>query len=152
MPFFFPFGLVEIGLVVVVVAALVLAGRRVAPDPTGRRPFAIYLLSVMFIMLFTIVGAAAQVGRTLADSVNEEPAIEPPVAPPVPGPVATLEPVEAIPPEPPGPRVAGFVSAPTDRTVSQVLEAGLVLLLAAGIFEFHRRQWRELLRRETGDG
>jgi hypothetical protein len=150
MPFFFPFGLVEIGLVVLVVVALILVGRRIAPDPTGRRPFAIYLLSVMFLTLFTTAAAVGQIGSTLADLVKDEHVVEPPVAPPIPGPVATLEPIEQIPRE--SRPVGGFLAAPPDQTLSKVLESGFVGLLGLAIFEFHRRQWRVLLSREISHG
>lgn len=146
MSFFFPFGLVELGLVVLVAAALMLLGRRAAPDPRGRRPMAVYLLAVMFITLFTTAGAVAQIGGALADLVADEPGISPPLPP-----VATLEPIEEIPPESHG-AVAGFSAAPPNRTLSQSLEAGFVGLLGLAIFEFHRRQWRVLLREEIGDG
>jgi hypothetical protein len=147
--FFFPFGLLLLGAVVF--AALAVVGRRAAPDPTGRRPFAIYLLSVMFIALFTTAGAVAQIGGTLAHMVANEPGIPPPGPLPLP-PVATLEPVKEIPPESRGYAVPEFLAAQPDRTLSQILEAGLVGLLGLTFFEFHRRQWKVLLRKESGDG
>lgn len=147
--FFFPFGILLLGVVVLGVAAIV--GRRAAPDPTGRRPFAIYLLSVMFITLLTTAGAVAQIGGTLANLVNDEPDVPIRVPEPVPEPlppVATFEPVE-IPPESVS---GGFLPASPDPTVSQILEGLLVGLLAAAIFEFHRRWWNVILRAEAGSG
>jgi hypothetical protein len=143
---FFPFGILLLGVVVLAIAALV--GRRAAPDPTGRRPFAIYLLSVMFITLLTAAGAVAQIGGTLANLVKDEPDVPTPILEPIP-PVATLEPVE-IPPEQDS--AAGFLRTSPDPTASQVLEGLLVALLAGAIFEFHRRRWRDLLGRESGHG
>jgi hypothetical protein len=141
--FFFPFGILLLGVAVLAVGAVV--GRRAAPDPTGRRPFAIYLLSVMFITLLTTAGAVAQIGGTLANLLNDEPEFPTPVLEPLP-PVATLEPVE-IPP------VSVRVGlGPANPTVSRILEGLLAGLLAAAVFEFHRRRWRDLLRGESGDG
>jgi hypothetical protein len=140
--FFFPFGLLLIGMVVL--AAVAVARRQSAPDPWGRRPFAIYLLSVMFITLLTSAGAAAQIGGTLANLVNDRPDSPTPVPEPLP-PVATLEPVE----NPPESVATGGFTPSSDPTLSQVLEGLLVGLLAAAIFEFHRRKWRQLLDRET---
>lgn len=144
--FFFPFGILLLGVVVLAVAAVV--GRRAAPDPTGRRPFAIYLLSVMFITLLTTAGAVAQIGGTLGNLVNGEPDVPTPVLEPIP-PVATLEPVE-IPPEQDS--AGGFLRTSPDPTGSEVLGGLLVALLAAAIFEFHRRRWRDLVGRESGHG
>lgn len=146
--FFFPFGFLLLGVVVLAVFAIV--GRRASPDATGRRALAIYLLSVMFITLLTTAGAVAQIGGTLADLVKEEAGVSPPPLP-LP-PVGTLEPIEEIPPESRGYAAPEFLAASPDRTVSQVLEAGLVGLLGLTVFEFHRRQWKVLLRRESGDG
>jgi hypothetical protein len=145
--FFFPFGVLLLSVVVLAVAAVV--GRRAAPDPTGRRPFAIYLLSVMFITLLTTAGAVAQIGGTLANLVNDEPDVPTPVLEPLP-PVATLEPIE-IPPES---VPAGFVPLPPspDPTVSQILEGLFIGMLSAGIFEFHRRRWNVILRAEAERG
>lgn len=147
--FFFPFGLLLLGAVVL--AVLAIAGRRAAPDPTGRRPMAVYLLAVMFIALFATAGAVAQIGGTLADLVTEEPGV-PLAPPPLPAPVPTFEGVEEIPyPESPAGEGGFLLAASPDPTLSRVLEAAFVGLLAAGIFEFHRRQWRVLLRKEGDD-
>jgi hypothetical protein len=148
--FFFPFGFLLLGAVVLAATAIV--GRRTTPDPTGRRPMAIYLLSVMFIALFTTASAVAQIGGTLANLVQEERGIPPPLPPPIPAPIGTLEPVEEIQPESRGYVAPEFLTAPQDRTLSQVLRAGLVGLLGLTIFEFHRRRWSVLLRKESTDG
>lgn len=145
--FFFPFGFLLLGVVVLAVVALV--GRRTTPDPTARRPLAIYLLSVMFITLFTTASAVAQIGGTLANLMQEEPGVPPPLPPPIPAPAATLEPVEEIPPESRGYAAPEFLTAPQDRTLSQVFRAGLVGFLGLTIFEFHRRRWSFLLRKES---
>jgi hypothetical protein len=147
--FFFPFGILLLGAIVLAVIAI--GGRRTAADPTGRRPMAIYLLSVMFVSLLTAAGAVAQVGETLADLAGDKFATRAPI-PELPPPVATLEPGQEIPPEARDVAAAGFVGLPPDPNMSQFLEAGLVGLLSAAIFEFHRRKWRELLRKERGDG
>ena len=69
MPFFgvlgFLFPLVFVVLIVAVIAAAV-GGRR-EPDPTGRRPYAIYLTAVTFIALFTTLGAGYALIHSLAE-------------------------------------------------------------------------------------
>jgi hypothetical protein len=147
---FFPFGIVELGLVVVlVVVALVLVGRRARPDPTGRRPMAIYLLVVMFITLFTAAAAVARMGATLAENVVDD-------EPELPHRYTTFGPrgpgvFEETPPLPPeGELVPGY--AARDRVGADLLEAVLVGLLTAAIFELHRRRWNDLLRKERGHG
>lgn len=143
MSFFFPFGLVELGLVVLAAAALMLLGRRAAPDPTGRRPFAVYLLSVMFVTLVTTAGAVAQIGRVVArEAIDEDPVWA----------VTVGESFTNYTPVLPESRRYGFIGLGDVQTWSDLLKAGLMGLLAASIFEFHRRQWNVLLVREVGDG
>lgn len=71
MPFFgvlsFVFPLVFVVLIVAAVAAAV-GGRR-EPDPTGRRPYAIYLTAVTFIALFTTLAAVYALIHALAKMV-----------------------------------------------------------------------------------
>jgi hypothetical protein len=152
MPFPFAFGIVELGLVIlVVVAAFVLVGRRARPDLTGRRAMAIYLLVVMFIMLFTAAAAVARMGATLAENVVDlEPGIPRAATPfgPPPGP-RVIEERPPLPPEAELTPVDEYRAA--DRMGADLLEAGLAGLLAAAIFQFHRRRWNDLLRKETGN-
>lgn len=140
--FFFPSGFLLLGAVVL--AAIAIVGRRTTPDPTGRRPLAIYLLSVMFITLFTTASAVAQIGGALAEEVGGR---QPPLLEIVGG-QGTVE----IPLESRGYVAPEFLTAPQDRTLSQVFRAGLVGLLGLTVFEFHRRRWRVLLRKESTDG
>jgi|SRR5919108_2205076 hypothetical protein len=138
---FFPFGFLLLGALVL--AAFVIAGRRAAPDPTGRRPLAIYLLSVMFVTLFTTAGAVAGLGTTVAREVVED---EPVWAVTIGTSFANYAPIF------PDARRTELIGLGGGQIWSGLLEAGLVGLLAAAIFEFHRRKWRELLLKETGDG
>lgn len=139
--FFFPFGFLVLGALVL--ASFVIPGRRAAPDPTGRRPFAIYLLSVMFITLFTAAGAVASVGAAIArEAVNDDALWAVTVG----RSFATNQPLD---PEGRHYELYGL----TNRTIAaELLRAALVGLLATAFFESHRRQWRQLLRKERGDG
>jgi len=69
VPFFgllgFVFPLVFVVLIVAAIAAAV-GGRR-DPDPTGRRPYAIYLTAVTFIALFTTLAALYALIHSLAE-------------------------------------------------------------------------------------
>lgn len=139
--FFFPFGFLLLALLFL--AALALTGRRAAPDPTGRRPLAIYLLSVMFITLLITAGAVASVGAAIArEAVSDDPAWLVTVG-------TSFANYEPLIPE--SRRYASYGLA-GGGVGSELLRAALVGLVAAGIFEFHRRQLRDLLRKETGDG
>jgi hypothetical protein len=152
MEFFFPFGAVALALFVVVsLVLLIVTARRVTPDPTGRRPTAIYLLSVMFIAMFIAAAAVAQIGRTLAREVTGGG-----------GAVWTVTAgtsftrYERFPEEAPLEplREAGTVSYGLAESpfLSELSRSVLVFGLATVTFEFHRRRWRELLGKETGDG
>jgi hypothetical protein len=139
--FFFPFGFLLLG--VVVLATIAIVGRRTTPDPTGRRPMASYLLAVMFVTLLVAAGAVAQMGRAVAREVVNEDAIWA---------VTVGESFVNYTPVMPETRRFEFIGLGANQIWSELLEAGLVGLLAAVIFEFHRRRWRELLRKESGDG
>lgn len=137
--FFFPFGFLLLGLIVLAVIAIV--GRRATPDPTGHRPMAVYLLAVMFVTLLSTAGAVSQMGRTLAlEAINEEPVWAVTFG------TSFRNYTPLI-----GPETTTY-SLGVSRTWSEILRPGAVGLLAAAIFEFHRRQWKDLLRREIGDG
>jgi hypothetical protein len=137
--FFFPFGLLLLGAVVLAVFAIV--GRRPALDPAGRRPMAIYLLAVMFVTLITSAGSLAQMGSTLA---REAFGAEPIWSVTVGTSFANYRPLADQ-------ELAAY-SLGVSQALSEILRSALAGILAIGIFEFHRRRFRELLRRETTNG
>lgn len=103
----------------------------------------IYLLAVMFISLFTTAGAVAQLGRSIAlKAVNEEPIWA----------VTIGESFANYTPLKPDSRTTEIIGLAGNWILPELLEASFVGLLAATIFEFHRRRWRDQLRRESGDG
>lgn len=59
--------LLTVGLIVLVIAALV--GGRGEADPTGRRPYAIYLSLVTFIGLFATLGALFALVKAISDKL-----------------------------------------------------------------------------------
>lgn len=63
----FLFPMLFLGLIILVIAALV--GARGEPDPTGRRPYAIYLSLVTFIGLFTTLGSLFALVKSFFDTV-----------------------------------------------------------------------------------
>lgn len=71
MPFFGLLGFIfPLIFVVLIVAAVAVAiGGRRDPDPTGRRPYAIYLTAVTFIALFTTLAAVYALIHSLAEMV-----------------------------------------------------------------------------------
>lgn len=108
-----------------------------------RRAYHIYLLSVMFITMFTTAGAVAVMGGVVArEAVNQEPIWAVTVGTSF----ANYEPII------PEPQRTEFIGLPTDRLVSELLGTGLVGLLGLTVFGLHRRQWKVLLRKESGDG
>jgi hypothetical protein len=139
--FFFPFGFLLLGLIALAVIAIF--GRRATPDPSGRRPLATYLLSVMFVTLLAAAGAVAQMGRSVArEAVNEDPIWA----------VTVGESFVNFTPAIPDPRRPEFIGLGRNQIWHELLEASLVGLLAAAIFEFHRRRWTKLLREESTHG
>lgn len=63
----FLFPLLFIALIVLVIAAV--AGGRGEADPSGRRPYAIYLSLVTFVGLMTTIGAVFATVKSIADSI-----------------------------------------------------------------------------------
>lgn len=63
----FLFPLLFIALIVLVIAAV--AGGRGEADPSGRRPYAIYLSLVTFVGLMTTIGAVFATVKSIADSL-----------------------------------------------------------------------------------
>jgi hypothetical protein len=141
----FLFPIAFLAIIVLVVAALTRS--RGEPDERGRRPLAVYLLVVMFISLFTLVGSVQQIVSTLVDEVVGTPDL--------PGSfglgIAQVETSGSIPPEggsaipiPPGTATYG----PDRGVLAPTLQGLISALLAAGIFAFHARGLRDLLGKE----
>ena len=136
--------LVLLGLIVLAVANAT-SGRQ-EPDPTGRRPYAIYLVSVtfvaMFVLLFSLTAVVTAVVQIpLSDQVSYDAF----------GGVsagagsATVAPPGSAPPE------AQTVPPVTELTdadkshVREAVQAGLIAVLAALVLLFHTRKLRELI-------
>jgi hypothetical protein len=95
----------------------------------------------MFISLFTTAAAVAQIGRVVAREAMDE------------------VPVWAVTVGTSFTNYTPLVGGETTvLTIDQgwawpeLLRAALIGLLGLVVFEFHRRRWRVLLRRERGDG
>ena len=145
LEFAIPIGI--IGLVVVAIVALVTARRD--PDPSGSRPYAIYLVLViffaMFTALFSITAAASNVVRIpLTDESSG--CVAGSVVVPCPS---------ATPSATPAPTASGIPAIPHPVTVSRfdpdhvhtsdAVAAALVALVAFGVLWFHVRRLRELV-------
>lgn len=131
-----------LGVILAVVAGV--ASRREA-DPKGRRPYALYLLAVMFVSLFTTVGALTGATNALVRGLIEVDDVVHSYQ----GAELEAVPVGGI--APPSPPVVESFS-PADRTLAEVLGPLIVAIVAAVLFVFHRRRFNELLARETADG
>jgi hypothetical protein len=120
---------------VVLLIAMALADRR-EPDPTGRRPYAVYLFVVTFISTFVVLFAATAVVSSLADLALPEGG----------RPWAVSLPEEGPPPAVPAegselPRVAELRPFDPDRERARdAVRAGLVGLVAAVVLAFHVRR------------
>ncbi len=139
----FLFPVAFLAVIVLVVASLVRS--REEPDPQGRRPFAVYLLVIMFVSLFALVGSVQQIVSTLVDEAVG--------TSDVPGSfglgVAQVESSGSIPPEGISSLPQGTATYGSDRSVLAPTLQGLIsALLAAGIFVFHAGRLRDLLRKE----
>jgi hypothetical protein len=108
-----------------------------------RRAYHMYLLAVMFVTLLAGAGGVAQMGRAVAQEAGNEESLW---AVTVGTSFAHYEPVI------PETRRTVFMGLGRNELWSEILRTGLVALLAASIFEFHRRRWRELLRNERAHG
>jgi hypothetical protein len=141
----FLFPIAFLAIIVLLVAALTRS--RGEPDERGRRPLAVYLLVVMFISLFTLVGSVQQIVSTLVDEAVGTPDL--------PGSfglgVAQVESSGTIPAEGGSaiPIPHGTATFGPDRNILAPTLQGLIsALLAAGIFAFHARRLRDLLGKE----
>jgi hypothetical protein len=137
--FFFPFGILLVAAVAL--ALIAIAGRRAAPDPTGRRVITVYLLSVMFITLLTTAGAVASLGMTaVREAITDDPVWA----------VTVGESFSNY--TPLNPEARRYEVFGPGLGAPDLVRAALLGLIAVAIFEFHRRKWRDLLRMERGDG
>jgi hypothetical protein len=169
------FGFLE--LVLIVVLGLIILGvanggsGRQEPDPTGRRPYAIYLVSVTFVALQVLVFSAtavvsALVRIPLGDEVSVDAfgvtvapeavsgsgtaTIAPPGSAGQPSPDPTL--TESPPPQPSPVEVPPPRPTPIDRFVAdtrhvrEAMQAGLIAIVALLVLLFHARRLRDLTK------
>ncbi len=142
--------LVLLGLIVLAIANAT-SGRQ-EPDPTGRRPYAIYLVSVIFVALFALLFAAtaivsALVQLPLHDEVSYDALGGVTVAPGMASGSAT---VTAPPPGSAGPEaveVAPLTQVPdADKDhIRQAIQSVLMGIIAGLLLLFHARRLRELI-------
>jgi hypothetical protein len=154
--------LVVIGLIVLVVASV--ASDRRDPDPTGRRPYSIYLVAVTLIALFALLFSSTAVVSALVqiplrDEVSYDAfgggvsggvSVAPQPAQPQPG--------QPQPPTGAGPG-SGRVGPPTNippapiatlhganrEHIRQAIQTALIAIAAAILLLFHARRLRELI-------
>ncbi|HEX2069720.1 MAG TPA: hypothetical protein VHH54_05905 [Actinomycetota bacterium] len=141
--------LVLLGLIVLAFANTS-AGRQ-EPDPTGRRPYAIYLVSVIFVALFVLLFAAtaivsALIQLPLNDQVSHDALGGATVAPGMASGSATIT---APPPGSAGPDV---VEAPLTQVsdankdhIRQAIQSALIGIIAGLLLLFHARRLREVV-------
>ena len=121
-----------LALIVLVIAAL--ARSRDEPDPYARRPFAVYLLVVMFISLF---GTVVSVQQLLSTLVSEA--------------VGTAGGAGSYWAFTVGTGSTTYTSLGS-RIFPEVLQALIAGLLAGGVFAFHARKLRDLVTRDESGG
>jgi hypothetical protein len=156
-----------LGLIILAVATA--ASGRQEPDPTGRRPYAIYLVSITFVAIQVLVFSATAVvtalvqiplrndvsvdalGVTVAPeavSGSGTATIAPPKSSEQPSPEATL--TESPPPQPspveiPPPRPIQLDRFNADtRHVREAIQAGFIAVVALLMLLFHARRLRDL--------
>lgn len=162
--------IVVIGLIVMAIGAF--SSDRREPDPTGRRPYAVYLFSVVFITLFIVLFSGISMvssivrialpendvysqGFTYGGSsagFGEKVAPVPAVAPYGPGPnqpspFETLRPIVVPQPgqEIPPNEVPLQRYNPDDERIRSAVQAGLVAIAAGLALLFHARRADELV-------
>ncbi len=141
--------LVLLGLIVLALANA--SSGRQEPDPTGRRPYAIYLVSVIFVALFVLLFSAtvivsALVQLPLNDQVSYDAVGGVTVAPGMASGSAT---VTAPPPGPAGPEaveVAPLEVSDGDKDhIRQAIQSALLVIIAGLLLLFHARRLREVI-------
>ena len=138
--------LVLLGLIVLAIANAT-SGRQ-EPDPTGRRPYAIYLVSVIFVALFVVLFAAtalvsALVQLPLNDQVSYDALGGVAVAPGMGSGSAT---VTAPPIGPVGPETPLTQVPDADKDhIRQAIQSVLMGIIGGLLLLFHARRLRELI-------
>jgi hypothetical protein len=122
----FIFPIATLGLVILGIIALA-AGRQ--PDPTGQRPYAMYLAAVAFVSSVTVLFASfALVTQLTRLGIASDGAPTPPTAP-------SFE-FEQVP----------EAQDPDDRAISSAVLSGLVALVAGVLLFLHTRLMRNVAR------
>jgi hypothetical protein len=161
-----PFLLVSLALATalpaaVILAVLLLLGSRSEPDPQRRRPYAVYLFTVMFVALIVAVLAGSQTAGALARVVLEPEPRHPadlldpfdPSGPPGAWPLTTIEPgdseassgVPAQPVQLHTPITTGDPGEVADRAARDGIRSVFLGLPAVWVLWFHRRRVPALL-------
>lgn len=149
--------LLTIGLVVLGIVAI----SRNDPDPSGRRPFAFYLYSVCFVTLFAIIISGVGVVSSVADLVGDDDEVSFSSGSDDSDSDSGSDDSES------SSGIIGFDDdgnpirrgssgsssqsssddgEETDEVVRNSVQAGMVMLIALGIFAFHWRQAEEISR------
>jgi hypothetical protein len=129
-----------LGLLALVV--LVLAGGRDI-DPTGRRTLTLYVCTVSFVALFTVLIASTVIVSSLTEKIKDDESSEDAVFD------EEFEDFEDF--EDFGVESGADVSQ-NDRVLQGTVQGGLVLVAAGGVLLFHHRRRREYLAAADFDG
>lgn len=168
--FFGFFELILVAVLGLVILAVANGGSsRQEPDPTGRRPYAIYLVGVTFVALQVLLFSATAVVSALvqiplsngvavdafgvttapqAASGSGTATIAPPASTDQPTPEATFteSPPRATPIEVPPPRPIPIDRFDTDtQHVREAIQGGLIAMIALLVLLFHARRLRDLI-------
>lgn len=178
--FFFVPLLSTAALFLIVLLVAVFLVRPAQPDRHGRRPYAVYLFSVVFVSVLTLLGAAGFLATALAETATDEAG---PFGVTCPTPLAVREGiVRGVPPEqkpdgaaPPGaagvspvsPETEPFTDLPPPPDVVKrcfpepspgadvapgAILAGLIGAAAAAVLLFHAREAGRLIAKEASSG
>ena len=129
--------LILLGLIILAVAN---ASGRQEPDPTGRRPYAIYLVSVTLVALLVLLFSATAL-------VSELTAMALDAGRPHPSEALTQEGTGIAQPQP----VPVEPFNPSEERIRGAILAGLIALVAALVLLFHAKRLRALVN-ESGFG
>lgn len=170
--FFFVPLLSTAALFLIVLLVAVFLVRPAQPDRHGRRPYAVYLFSVVFVSVLTLLGAAGFLATALAETATDEDG--PPVVCPQPArpsaefrvEVESVVPARPVPP--PGAKPAPpeappspvrffpeqcFPSEPVRSDVAPgAILAGLIGAAAAAVLFVHAREAGRLIAKEASSG
>ena len=137
----------------VVLLIVFLATRRSAPDPRGRRPMAIYLLSVMFVTLVVaLIGMASAVNALVSNLLDAPGAVSGSSC--TSGAVSVPHPRPRVrggqPPPPPPPPPTTFCETTFEETprLPSALRGGIIAVVAGAVFAFHAVALRGELAQE----